>query len=267
MRRLLIRPGAIGDTVLALPAMEFLRAEYTEVWVRSEMVPLMLFADRGRAIANTGIDLLGLPDVAVSPKLIEELGSFDSIVSWYGENRPEFREAVAALGLPFQFLPALPRDAHGVHAADFFLHQAGGSGPAIPHIAITGEPRDAIVIHPLSGSARKNWPMERFIELADRLPLAAEWAAREGWLRFANLRELSAWMAGARLYIGNDSGITHLAAALGIPVVALFCPTDPDVWGPRGPNVRIVRAESMDQISVDAVLSAATAALAWRPPG
>ena len=144
-----------------------------------------------------------------------------------------------------------------MHAADFFLRQAGGSATAIPRIAITGEPRNAAVIHPLSGSARKNWPTARFIALADRLPLDVEWAARENWLRFANLRELSTWMAGARLYIGNDSGITHLAAALGVPVVALFCPTDPEVWGPRGSNVRIIRAPAMDEISVDAVLSAA----------
>ena len=48
------------------------------------------------------------------------------------------------------------------------------------------------------------------------------------------------WPAGWRrrgLYIGNDSGITHLAAAVGTPVLALFGPTDPEVWAPRGPHV------------------------------
>jgi lipopolysaccharide heptosyltransferase III len=257
LRRLLIRPGAIGDTILALPALEFLRAGYTEVWVRSEAAPLVRFADRVRAIASTGIDLLGIPDVAVPPNLIEALRGFDSIVSWYGENRPEFRDAVAALGLPFRFLPALPRDAAGMHAADWLLHQAGGSGTAIPRIGVAGEPRNAAVIHPLSGSTRKNWPMERFVTLAGRLPIEAEWASRENWLRFADLRELAGWMAGAALYVGNDSGITHLAAALGVPVVALFGPTNPAVWGPRGADVRIVRGRAMDEIEVDAVLAAA----------
>jgi len=55
------------------------------------------------------------------------------------------------------------------------------------------------------------------------------------------LDELAHWLARARLFIGNDSGITHLAAAVGTPVLALFGPTDPQVWGPRGCNVRIAR--------------------------
>jgi ADP-heptose:LPS heptosyltransferase len=52
---------------------------------------------------------------------------------------------------------------------------------------------------------------------------------------------LARWLARARLYAGNDSGITHLAAAVGTPVLALFGPTNPEVWAPRGPNVRVVR--------------------------
>jgi ADP-heptose:LPS heptosyltransferase len=43
------------------------------------------------------------------------------------------------------------------------------------------------------------------------------------------------------MYIGNDSGITHLAAAVGTPVLALFGPTNPEVWAPRGPHVRVGR--------------------------
>jgi ADP-heptose:LPS heptosyltransferase len=47
-------------------------------------------------------------------------------------------------------------------------------------------------------------------------------------------------MAGARLYVGNDSGITHLAAAVGVPVLAMFGPaSDPSTWAPRGENVRV----------------------------
>jgi len=60
-------------------------------------------------------------------------------------------------------------------------------------------------------------------------------------VRLDNLYELACWLARARLYIGNDSGITHLAAAVATPVLALFGPTDPSVWAPRGPNVRIAR--------------------------
>ncbi len=108
MKRLIIRPGAIGDCVLALPALEHLRAEHTEVWVARQNVPLIRFADRVRAISDTGLDLAGIPGYRVPAAL----GEFDSIVSWYGTNRPEFRAAVE--GLPFTFLPALP-SAGGVH--------------------------------------------------------------------------------------------------------------------------------------------------------
>jgi ADP-heptose:LPS heptosyltransferase len=50
-------------------------------------------------------------------------------------------------------------------------------------------------------------------------------------------------MEGCRLFIGNDSGISHLAAALGIPTVAIFGPTDPKVWSPKGRNIAVVRQE------------------------
>ena len=60
MRRLLIRPGAIGDCIVSLPALEYLRADYTEVWAASANLPLIRFADRARSIASTGLDLLEL---------------------------------------------------------------------------------------------------------------------------------------------------------------------------------------------------------------
>ncbi len=53
---------------------------------------------------------------------------------------------------------------------------------------------------------------------------------------------LAAVLCRCRLYVGNDSGVTHLAAALGVPAVAIFGPTDPRVWAPRGPAVRVVHS-------------------------
>jgi len=61
----------------------------------------------------------------------------------------------------------------------------------------------------------------------------------QGAVRIDDLYELACWLARARLYIGNDSGATHLAAAMGTPVLALFGPSNPDVWAPRGPHVRV----------------------------
>jgi ADP-heptose:LPS heptosyltransferase len=115
-------------------------------------------------------------------------------------------------------------------------------------------------LHPGSGSERKNWPKENFLEVARGafrlwglasvvLIGPAEEGQREFWTKarepFLSVREgLSILEAAhilrrATLYVGNDSGITHLAAALGVPVIALFGPTDPRRWAPRGDRVEI----------------------------
>jgi heptosyltransferase-3 len=260
----LIRPGGIGDCILCFPALEYFKSDYTEVWVPTDIVPLIRFADSVRPIGSTGLDLMGLPGVDLPRALVEKLHSFDSIVSWYGANRDEFRAQTRQLGLPFQFFPALPSPGERIHAADFFLRQVGGEGVAIPRIECPHTVRgDFAVIHPFSGSSRKNWPMERFRELSQRLAWPVKWSAGpqeqlDGPMRFENLYELACWIATARVYVGNDSGITHLAAAAGVPVVAIFGPTDPAIWAPRGERVRVV-AGKLAEITVDQVFDAVAA--------
>src|SRR5882757_3726351 len=113
MRRLLIRPGAIGDFILSLPALESLRAGYTEVWCAGQNVPLARFADSAQSIVASGLDRLGL---LPAEEVVERLRSFDSIISWYGAARQEFRDLTRDLRLPFEFLPALPTGTE--HAVD-----------------------------------------------------------------------------------------------------------------------------------------------------
>jgi sugar phosphate isomerase/epimerase len=252
MRRLIIRPGAIGDFIVSLPALECLKTDHLEVWTSAANAPLVRFADCVRPIAATGLDLLGIVDAPA--RLLDRLNGFDSIVSWYGANRPEFRGLVAGLGLPFTFLAALPSDGAGVHAVDFYLDQirglAGCESDGVPHIRCEVERGNYAVVHPFSGSRRKNWPLEKFRALVRQLErvMPVRWCAGredppldEPVTRIDDLYELARWLAGARLYLGNDSGITHLAAAVGTPVLALFGPTDPEVWAPRGPHVRVGR--------------------------
>jgi hypothetical protein len=245
VRRLIIRPGAIGDFIVSLPALECLEADYCEVWTTSANVPLARFADAARPIAGTGLELAGVTELPSG--LLERLRRFDSIVSWYGANRPEFREAVA--GLPFIFHNALPKDG-SMHAVDFYLRQVGGAPGGVPRIRCDAAREDFAAIHPFSGSAKKNWPLEKFRAMAERLgrTMPVRWCAGEEdppspeAVRIADLYELGCWLAKARLYVGNDSGITHLAAAVGTPVLALFGPaSDPAVWAPRGENVRVAR--------------------------
>jgi heptosyltransferase III len=131
-------------------------------------------------------------------------------------------------------------------------------------------PEGFLTMHPGSGSAGKNWPVDRYAALARRLgdrpwllslgpaDEAAEPLAREPnavVTRDLPPRALGALLARAGVYVGNDSGVSHLAAAVGVPTVALFGPTSPDVWAPVGPRVRIIRAadQRMESIPVDEV--------------
>jgi ADP-heptose:LPS heptosyltransferase len=115
-----------------------------------------------------------------------------------------------------------------------------------------------IIVHPGSGSVRKRWPLDRFLELAEVIErrglrpqfvcgpaesdLDAEISNRNRQVhRFSELTDLVAWLKTAGGYIGNDSGISHLAAFLGLPSVVIFGPADPKRWKPPGPRVQIVR--------------------------
>jgi hypothetical protein len=129
-----------------------------------------------------------------------------------------------------------------------------------------------LAVHPGSGSPRKNWPAERFERLVTRLAEGRPWLLVRGPAdegsgasleRVAGavaashlpLRHLGALLARAGAYVGNDSGVSHLAAAWGAPTVALFGPTDPAVWSPVGARVVALRAEdgAMDSLSIDMV--------------
>ena len=230
LRRLLIRPGAIGDFVVSLPALESLRADYTEVWCAEMNVPLARFADRAISIGTSGIDRLG---VLPADDAIARLSGFDEIVSWYGTNRPEFRALVASLELPFKFRDALPKA--GRHAVEFY------GGGRFPTIVVPAVPRTFAVIHPFASALAKRTQFDWFEAMAARLgeTMPVRWLAGPeevllDAVRIPDLYDLACWLAGARVYVGNDSGISHLATAVGTPVLAAFQTTNPKIWSPRG---------------------------------
>ena len=262
MRTLLIRPGAIGECLLSFPVLEQLRSEFTEVWAPGAVVGLVDFANQVRSLAATGIDTFGIGELPRPRSLTELLSSFDRVVSWYGANRPDFVRAFRELQPRTDFHRALPPTESTLHATDYFAQQAGVSPGGFVRLDLAHvRKRQSVVMHPFSGSPRKNWPLERFEELATLLPLPVEWSAGpeerlKDATRFDDLRALAEWIDGCRLYVGNDSGITHLAAATGVPVVALFGPTDPVVWAPRGPNVQTIVSSSgrMHDLEVSRIL-------------
>jgi heptosyltransferase-3 len=129
-----------------------------------------------------------------------------------------------------------------------------------------------LALHPGSGSPRKNWPLERFEHLATQFAGGRPWLLVRGPAEVglgrsledvagavvANnlpIRNLGALLAHAGAYVGNDSGVSHLAAAWGAPTVALFGPTDPNVWSPVGPRVVALRAKdgAMESLATDTV--------------
>jgi heptosyltransferase III len=246
LTRLLIRAGAIGDFIVSLPALESLRTDYTEVWCAGQNVPLARFADSAQSIVASGLDRLGL---LPADDVIDRLRRFDSIISWYGTNRPEFRDFTVGLGLPFQFLPALPTGPG--HAVDFYNHQAIqlGASPIsrFPEIKCPPAARTFAVIHPFASNPAKRAPMAVFEAAAKRLEatMPVHWLcgpeeALESAIRISDLYELACWLRQARIFVGNDSGISHLAAAVGTPVHAFFRTTDPKVWAPRGPSINTI---------------------------
>jgi heptosyltransferase III len=120
-----------------------------------------------------------------------------------------------------------------------------------------------IAFHPGAGSKIKRWPLKRCIELARRLTLdqknkllLIEGPAEEGLsnqisealpgielvaAKAVPLKLLAAALEHCRLFIGNDSGLAHLAAALKVPSIVLFGPTLPQHWAPLGKHVTVLR--------------------------
>ena len=134
-----------------------------------------------------------------------------------------------------------------------------------------------IAIHPGSGSVSKNWPPEPLAGLVERLPeatgrpalvlsgpadedaierLLGQLSRRPPLLQNVSLPLVAAVLQQASAYLGNDAGPTHLAAMLGTPTLALFGPTDPALWAPRGPRVRVLRHQPLSELRPEVVLGA-----------
>jgi hypothetical protein len=181
-----------------------------------------------------------------------------------GASRLYPRARVVCVGPPGSASRAALWDAWGAERWGCVDRGGGRLGPVLLHVG--------------AGGQAKRWPLERWGELGRRLrragtvrlvagPVERECFNAADRALFAALakelgeaptggqpRALAQTIAGARAWIGADTGPTHLAAQLGVPTLALFGLTDPGVWSPVGPCVRVLaptRPEGMEWLSVD----------------
>jgi len=296
-----MRPGALGDILLTLPALDALhegpKSPFRwrgpcEIEVMGNLAVLSFLPGRSAVTAVSSFDRADLaalfqPDATPPESLQLYLNSFDLILSYATSPEHPFARHLAhtAKGRVLSFDPR-PVPGQRMHMCDYLqqpLRELGiAPNAAPPRLMLTaadqqdavqwwtehgldGQP--AIAIHPGSGSLSKNWPAEGFVAVAHRLARergvrivwlsgsadAATVAAVQRtlddeealWLQDPPLSLLAAVLARAVLYLGNDSGVSHLAAAVGVPSVVIFGPTDPAIWAPRGRDVRIVRGTAL----------------------
>ena len=284
-KALLVRFGGLGDLLVALPSIRLIRWKYPEA-----RLTLACRSEYGALLQETGVvdeiitedSRLLMPLFAeaseADTELSDWLGSFDLIMGWTHGGKGHFSRS------GFRFIQADPQESEPLNR-QFFRKTAETLGESSA-LSIgewarlpTGRLQKAealkrtVVIHPGSGSESKRWPLSNFLKIIGRLgerAIAGALVTGEAeekmeaelentalppnwiWYRRPGLSILAAILSEAKLYLGNDSGVTHLAAACGADVVALFRRDLVTAWEPLG-RVHLHVAGSLDEISLQSV--------------
>lgn len=235
------------------------------------------YADRVRSIEYAPMAGFFNPRTSLDPELSEYFASFGQVISYLFDPDGFFEGNLRRCGVK-HLLAADPRVTDGDHAAAqlarplqslalFLDHPSAKFFPApedqsAADECLSGLGESLIFVHPGSGSSRKNWPLAAWAELLSRLAKRPERLVVVGGesdaAQLAALRQtlpkhvvflenlplctLGAVLARATLFLGHDSGISHLAAAAGARCLLLFGPTDPAVWAPANPAVNVLHA-------------------------
>jgi heptosyltransferase-3 len=292
-RTLIIFPGALGDLICFIPALRAISERHPdtalELMARFELARFVVGRTpivRAHSIDRAEVAQLFAPGTDDRDAARAFFSGFERIYSFFAADNDRFRRSLAALAREVNFYPFRP-PGEGHVAAGYLRALDAPVGPSlVAHIdllpddiaAATAilariglEPRSFMLILPGSGSRAKNWPPANFVALARLLtprikslcvfgPAETELpnVVREAGISSIDgleLGEVAALAACARVFVGNDSGVSHLAAAAGAPGVVLFGPTDPERWRPLG-AVRTLRGESMAKLTVDEVAAA-----------
>lgn len=250
MHTLVVHTGGIGDFLLTCPALKCLARE-GPLELLGCKDRLALAVEAGIAVAAHGLDAVDFTSAygAPSDRLRAFLSRFDRCIVWQRDDGTLERSLRACGVTDVRAYPGLPPKDWAAHASRHYLDCLGITQPPTPGLAIKpGGTRRDVVIHPGSGGRFKNWPLEHFAAVAEALETRGRnvtWCAgpaeedvvlpgHRPILRVGSLVSLARELAAASLYIGNDSGITHLAAAAGCRTLAVFGPTNPAIWAPQG---------------------------------
>jgi len=240
---------------------------------------------RGHAIDRPEVSLLFTASDDADPRAREFFAGFTRIYSFFAADDATFRLMLTKAGAGrVSFHPFRPISFDGAgHVGSAYLRSIGETETAEPmEVSLTLAPEDVAagsriladhrlkagnftLLMPGSGSPRKNWPAGKFAELARLLPAAQPAAILLGpaetdlepyfrerrlpVLKDLELGEVAAVARMARGFVGNDSGVSHLAAAAGTPGVVLFGPTDPLRWRPLG-AVKVLSFSALEDLPV-----------------
>jgi len=288
---LVIRGGAIGDFILTLPVLAALRRQFPqahlEVLGYPHIVQLALaggLADRVQPIEAGPLAGFFARGGKLSHDWADYFSEFDLIVSYLFDPDDIFRTNVGRCS-PAQFVaaPHRPDEAEKIHATKIYLKPlerlAIFDADPVPRLALNPQPStlNQLALHPGSGSEKKNWPEAKWADLLQHLTRRAnlDLLLVGGEAEGDRLRRLTAAAPSARLqvaknlplaelalrlqtcagFIGHDSGVSHLAAALGLPCLVLWAGTVEEIWRPQGERLVIVREpDGVCAISVERVM-------------
>ena len=279
-----IRLRSLGDCVLTTPALAVLKRS------RPDLEIGVVVEDRFAAIfeGNPDVAKLVVPSAgalrAWGPELALNLhGGTRSMAMTIGSGA-RFRSGFAhhryssLYNVPIPTAQEILGVARKVHTAEHLasaMFYLGAARCEIPPARLfaegeRGSSRTA-VLHPLASAPEKTWPAACFIAVAEQLERA--WGLEPGFIGGAGedlspfarwrvlagrpLAEIKTLLQGASIFVGNDSGPAHMAAALQLPVVVLFGASDPQVWSPWKTPAEVIMAEGpIDGVPVERVLAA-----------
>ena len=276
-RILVIRGGAIGDFILTLPAIAALRKQFSqahlEVLGYPHIVQLAVaggLADRVQPIEARGLAGFFARDGALEPDLMDYFSEFDLVVSYLYDPDEIFKSNLRRC-LFGQFIagPHRPNEAEPIHATQVYLKPlerlAIFDADPVPRLSLNSQPStlNQLALHPGSGSEKKNWPETKWAEFIARLTgstkldlllvggeaeggrlqrlAAAVPPERRQVAQSLPLPDLARRLQSCAAFVGHDSGISHLAAALGLPCLVLWADALEEIWRPQGERVVVLR--------------------------